>query len=69
MKFVKKPVVVDAICYTGNNDPEVSTFMGPKFPFIKDGKKLGIETLEGTMWASPGDWIIRGIRGGRILSL
>ena len=25
--------------------------------------RLAITTLEGTMWASPSDWIIRGVKG------
>jgi hypothetical protein len=25
--------------------------------------RLAIDTLEGTMWAVPGDWIIRGVKG------
>jgi hypothetical protein len=28
-----------------------------------DGPSLALDTLEGTMTASPGDWIIRGVQG------
>lgn len=78
MKFRKKPVVIDAIQWKGDNESEV-------LPFIQDGKPdfshlpsdgihitpgigvcfgvLDIPTLEGVMTAQPGDWIIRGVKG------
>lgn len=77
MKFRKKPVVIDAIQWTGDNLHEVITFTGkhPKFNewfedwkeyevYVKNsGDIFKILTLEGTMSASPGDWIIRGVSG------
>lgn len=64
MKFRKKPVVIEAIQFTGSNPAEICRFMGAgewEEDFLDAG--LEIKTLEGTMKASPGDWIIRGVAG------
>ena len=72
MKFRKKPVVIEAIQYTGENQNEVESFVGKTLPgMIIDfggdprNKVLGleIETLEGVMVAIPNDWIIKGVSG------
>lgn len=62
MKYRKKPVVIETIQYTGLNVVEVGQFLaGADFePGIKG---FTINTLEGAMLASPGDWIIRGTHG------
>lgn len=69
MKYRKKPVVIEAIQFTDdktetlirlqefmNRDIEVS-YKNPKNPVLR------IETLEGVMEASIGDYIIKGING------
>lgn len=73
MQYRKKPVVVDAVRWTGNNLREVIDFTGLHPSALKwtweeyeqvvakDGLK--IFTLEGPMMASIGDFIIRGIQG------
>lgn len=63
MKYRKKPVVIEAIQFTGTlgNLVELAAFMNDE-TYINDGK-LEIDTLEGTMTASPGDYIIKGVRG------
>jgi hypothetical protein len=65
MKFRKKPVLVDAVLFTGDNFEELGEFAGSNAqPAIHHGKTvLAIETLEGTMIASPGDWIVQGTWG------
>ena len=72
MKFRKKPVVIDAIQYTGEPMPtEVipawlidAMFERIILPSHDDkAKELYINTLEGRMTASVGDWIIRGVKG------
>ena len=72
MKFRKKPVVIEAEQYNG---PESVTTDAAPHPFhgwldwhvIGEGLGLKkapfIETLEGRMRVSPGDWIIRGVKG------
>lgn len=62
MKVRRKPLVVDAVLYTGANLPEIIAFMGDCQPKpCKQG--FLISTLEGDMHASAGDWIIRGVVG------
>lgn len=66
MKFRKKPVEVEAIQYLGTkNCEECHTFMGIDHDDgeLCDANFLYIETLEGQMEASTGDWIIKGIQG------
>ncbi len=60
MKFRKKPIVIEAIMWTGENASEVQDFIGD-FGYVK-GRYVDIGTLEGLMVASPGDWIIKGIK-------
>ena len=57
-KFRKKPIVIDAWQFEkGENFPAT-------YPFIWTGEgELKIETLEGDMTVSPGDWIIKGVQG------
>ena len=64
MKFRKKPVVIEAMRWEGDNTDEFDDF-APDAKIKCEGMRnaLVIETLEGTMLAEPGDWIIRGIKG------
>ena len=59
-KFRKKPVVIEAIQYTGDNKHEMRDFISGN---IDERQGLSIETLEGWLHASPGDWIIKGVNG------
>ena len=64
MKFRKKPVVIEAILYNGTNADEVHRFIGKPLEHLLLGPPiLIIETLEGPMWATQGDWIIKGVKG------
>jgi hypothetical protein len=63
-KFRKKPVVIEAMQYDGRNATAIGEWAeaaewGDDFL----GESLYIQTLEGKMHASKGDWIIRGIQG------
>ena len=65
-KFVKKPVVIEAIQYDGANITEIESFVGAKLPTVwlsVEDTQLVIPTLEGDMKASKGDYIIKGIKG------
>ncbi|MFN7882121.1 MAG: hypothetical protein ACK5PF_03780 [bacterium] len=78
-RYRTKPVVKEAIQWTGENLAEVLTFTGkhPKWDewfssfehyeahVRNDRQVFKIKTLEGTMEASPGDWIIRGLTVGQ----
>ena len=63
MKYRKKPVVIEAIQFNGRNSADIHEFCGDKVrePVGKD--YLEIETLEGIHIVSPGDYIIKGIKG------
>jgi len=61
MKFRKKPVVIEAVQYHGPNFTEMEEFVGGDAEF-RNGELL-IATREGAMRASPGDWIIKGVKG------
>lgn len=71
--YRKKPTVIKAIRYhPAITCEELYEFAGipyeigqqpPPKPFsFRDGK-IAIETLEGTMTANVGDWIIKGVKG------
>lgn len=64
-EYRKKPVQIQAICFTGHNAAECKEFMGI-YPEEQDYHYIDsicIETLEGTMTASVGDYIIKGVHG------
>lgn len=66
--FRKRPVEVEAVRFTGEptNCIDVLQFMGDGPHRVVDVRgvvMLDIETLEGVMTASVGDWIIRGVAG------
>lgn len=65
MKFRKKPVVIEAVLWTGKNVTEISDFIkDPKDFTLEDfDRVVVIHTLEGKMTAQPGDWIIKGVKG------
>jgi hypothetical protein len=62
MKYRKKPVEIEAIRWTGENEFEVSRFVGHKM-FFNDLREPVIETLEGNMRTEIGDYIIKGVAG------
>ena len=67
--YRKKPVVIEAVQYTGKNSAEIAKFMKVMIrtkTSPEEGNPLGkitIETLEGNMKASIGDFIIKGVQG------
>lgn len=69
MKYRKKPVIIEAIQFIDNADRimEIHEFLGGDTMGINYEDKynpyIKIETLEGTMKASVGDYIIKGVNG------
>jgi len=63
-KYVKRPIAIEALQYTGDNRQEILDFTEGKVIFVdKNGKmELIIHTLEGDMTAVPGCYIVRGPR-------
>jgi hypothetical protein len=65
-KYRKKPVVIEAMVFTGANANEVDRWINGKEADFSWGTNCDlweIETLEGTMYAQRGDYIIRGVNG------
>ena len=74
-KYRKKPVVVEAVRWTGSNLEEIRNFVGSYlieecvelFDIKRTLKKMlvdiAIDTLEGTMRVDYGDYIIKGVQG------
>ena len=78
-KYRKKPVVVEAEQWDGTEECLQSTILpfvdftilpddgshkgGPGIGYTPPDGNLMIPTLEGAMTASPGDWIIKGVKG------
>ena len=70
MKYRKKPIVIEAIQWTGDNFDELKEFTETdnqqtvcrivKSTFDRD---LFVDTLEGSLMASLNDWVIKGIKG------
>ena len=72
MKYVKKPVEIEAHQWNGNNFNEIKNFTNSNVryhpyyennEYYKSNNTLVIKTLEGDMVASKGDYIIRGVNG------
>ena len=61
-KFRKKPVVIEAVQYTGRNAMDILAFAQTSEISEDLGGGIEIPTLEGTMRADIGDWIIRGVK-------
>lgn len=69
-KFRKKPVVIEAIQWDGNNAGEILFWVGQhhdasseaKLAYINEADELKIRTLEGEYLASIGDFIIKGVK-------
>lgn len=66
-QFRKKPVAVQAIQWIGEeNCAEVFAFLGlnhDEWEDELDHSVIHVETLEGTLEAHHGDWIVKGTRG------
>lgn len=76
-KYRKKPIEIEAVQFTGDNEYEIAKFMGIPVTALQmsvdavlrtDGdyrvnQHIHIPTLEGMMTANCGDWIIKGVKG------
>lgn len=68
MKYRKKPVIIEAIQWNGiafalGEMPDWFRDAITKGQIKRNDDKLLIETLEGSLYANPNDWIIQGIKG------
>jgi hypothetical protein len=65
-KYTKKPVTIEAVQWTGKNRTEILKFCTDGYVSYENGSTeptLKIQTLEGLMTATVGDYIIKGIKG------
>lgn len=63
IEWRKKPVVVQAVQYTGENFSEIQDFVGvSKLVQISEGL-YSIRTLDGNMQICLDDFIIKGVKG------
>jgi hypothetical protein len=65
-RYTKKPVTIEAIQWDGENRKEIFDFCSVSYVNYSNAKlepELKIQTLEGPMIASVGDYIIKGVRG------
>lgn len=62
-KFRKRPVVIEAVQWTGENLDELRSFVSEEWRDNRIHAPLGIKTLEGVMEISKGDYVIKGING------
>jgi len=72
IQFRKKPVVVTAVQWTGDNEAELIAFTGGKFEEIDPTDRLDDPDKTGQVfdvlhrtWVGvlPGQWVIRGVAG------
>lgn len=76
-KYRKKPIEIEAVQFTGDNEYEIADFMHLPITALqtsvdavlridgdyRENTHIHIPTLEGTMIANCGDWIIKGVKG------
>ncbi|MFT8313183.1 MAG: hypothetical protein ABF633_02890 [Clostridium sp.] len=63
-KYRKKPVVIEAVQFTGENCRSIVDFCKGSKDWVRaDKEKVIIQTLEGDMTANIGDYIIKGVNG------
>jgi len=68
-RYTKKPVTVDVMLYNEENLKELIAWLGKAYyghVRIEDTYELSyllVNTLEGVIYATPGDYIIKGVKG------
>ena len=61
-KFRKKPVVIEAVQYLGN-EATYNEIISMGCPRVERENDWAIPTLEGEMTVSVGDYVIKGVKG------
>lgn len=66
-KFRKKPVTIEAVQWTGDNEAELAAFAGANFETVTDSPEWTGRVYDALhdSWigARTGDWIVRSVRG------
>ena len=67
MKFIKKPIVIEAIQFTGQSSITAMQNVWMNFQHLSEyrheSRTLVIKTPEGPLNASLNDWVIKGVKG------
>lgn len=63
MKYIKKPVIIDAVQWTGDNFDEIEKLCAFRVTEPRLDKTFKLFTLEGNMYVMLNDWVIKGIKG------
>jgi len=61
--YRKKPVEIEAIIWKGDNLEEIMAMSKSREAWCGNKDEMFIKTLEGTMKAKLGDYIIKGVKG------
>lgn len=66
MKFIKKPVIIEAVQWDGKSST-ANSFIGESYgvdwEYVENSNDIEIPTFEGRMRCNKGDWVIKGIAG------
>jgi len=62
-KYRKKPVEIEALQWTYYNGADMLSFLGESFHRWVDHEHIEINTLEGIITATVGDFLIKGVQG------
>ena len=67
MKYIKKPIVIEAMKYIGSKS-RIERFVGMEnliweIDYVNANELLYIKTPEGNMLVSEGDYVIKGLHG------
>lgn len=62
-KFRTKPIIKEAIQWTGQNIEDLRTFIKGTPHEWRSGGWVKVYTLEGEMTCMPGNWLIKGVKG------
>ncbi len=62
-KYRKKPVIIEAVQWDGNNIDRILSFIETVAAYQTNFGTIEITTLEGTLTVPMGDWVIKGVKG------
>lgn len=66
-KYRKKPIVIDAVQWTGTNQDEVIEFLGSHLGSVVPNGEIVVQSMEGNVRGPVGMWVMRGVQGEHYL--
>lgn len=58
-EYIKKPIIIQAIQFNGENIEAIRTFTGQKFPLVINDCSTMIQAEKGDIKVYKNDWVIR----------